>query len=183
MSECRSLSPGPGNGQPGSLTRQRPGNTRQPGSTRQPGTTRQPGSRRGQTSCEDVRTGTRQPGNTRQHPGSDPATRQHLATPLISHKSQCVLRSRCLVVCGKCVRGITQVCSPLQITPRAVLRLKLRPPSVESAKQLRNQLRLHFQVSRLAPSDLNPPYFVLPPFLFVEFHFQRLRMHCRYQIC
>jgi len=89
---------------------------------------------------------------------------------------------RCLVVCGKCVRGITQVCSPLQITPRAVLRLKLRPPSVASAKQLRNQLRLHFQVSRLAPSGLNPPYFVLPPFLFVEFHFQRLRMHCRYQM-
>ena len=121
-------------------------------------------------------------------PGSTPAaTRQPgstwvLATPLISHKSQCVLRSRCLVVCGKCVRGITQVCSPLQITPRAVLHLKLRPPSVASAKQLRNQLRLHFQVSRLAPSGLNPPYFVLPTFLFVEFHFQRLRMHYRYQM-
>ena len=52
------------------------------------------------------------------------------------------------------------MCSPLQITPRAVLRLKLRPPSVESAKQLRNQLRLHFQVSRLAPSGLNLPYLI-----------------------
>ena len=77
--------------QPGSLTRHRPGNTRQASSTRQPGNpaaqhpaTRQPGSRRAQTSCEDVRTGTRQPGNTRQHPGSDPATRQLLATPLKS---------------------------------------------------------------------------------------------------
>tara|TARA_B100000795_G_scaffold49224_1_gene32332 strand:+ start:267 stop:467 length:201 start_codon:yes stop_codon:yes gene_type:complete len=44
------------------------------------------------------------------------------------------------------------------------------------------QFERHFQLLKLAPSDINTPCFVLPFFLFVEFHFQRLKMHFDYQI-
>jgi hypothetical protein len=82
-----------------------------------------------------------------------------------------LMMSRCLV-CGKCVRGITHVHPPL--SSHALLRLKLRPPSAECPPDI----SLHFQLLKLAPSGLNPPL-LLPLFFFVEFHFQRLKMHLR----
>ena len=79
--------------------------------------------------------------------------------------------------CEMCERHHTR--APPPISSYAVLRLKLRPPSAESAWQPRDKLRLHFQLLKLAPSGLNPPYFLLPLFFFVEFYFQRLKMHLR----
>jgi hypothetical protein len=40
----------------------------------------------------------------------------------------------------------------------------------------------HFQLLKLAPSDLYTPSFLLPLFFFVEFHFRRLKKHFDYEI-
>ena len=82
----------------------------------------------------------------------------------------------CFNMWETCERHHTREFPP--IIPRAVL----RPQSVAVRLKPRDKLSVHFQLLKLAPSGLNPPYFVLPTFLFVEFHFQRLRMHYRHQI-
>ena len=71
---------------------------------------------------------------------STPPTIRHYRPPLDANKVQAsmltgLVMCRCLCA-GKCVRGITTctcTCAPPHISSRAVLRLKLRPPSAESA--------------------------------------------------
>jgi hypothetical protein len=70
---------------------------------------------------------------------STPPTIRHYRPPLDANKVQASMLTglvMCRCLCGKCARGITTctcTCAPPHISSRAVLRLKLRPPSAESA--------------------------------------------------